>query len=687
MSSYSTASSEASVEHESPASVPPRAARSRRLQAPAAIQGGLAAIGLGTFVVWAWHDGGFAPEEWLPGGLLLLALVCTAAASPEVRWRLEAQRVPLLLFGSYVAWSYLSLLWAQVPGDALDGANRTLAYFLVFALFSGLGLSERIGASLVLAWGVAIAAVGLIGLAQAATATTPAGHFVLGRLAAPISYPDGDAALFLMACLALLVLSSRPQGHAVARVAAGVSGVVVADLAVLCQSRGSLFALPCAVVLYLVATRNRLRSLVPLFLATAAVAPAVPALLHVYSAVVHGPGWPAAVTHAAAWIGGSAAIATAGFAAVAVVDARLRIPASASALFGRALLGTAAVAVAAVAAFAATHHPVQHAQHAWRDFTTNKKAAPTTLHFASGLGTSRYDVWRIAFGQFTAHPLTGVGSDNYIVGYLRHRRTHEDSRYPESVELRALSETGIIGAALFFGFLALALWRAGRSLRRSPLPGTALACFAGCGYWLFHSSVDWFWEIPALTGPALALLAIAAAPTRAASPRTHVAIGKRLTTLGVMTAGVVAAAAILAVPWISYSLIDAAVARGPGPHSYSLLHTAARLNPFSEQPALAEATLAANAGDRGRERKALLHALRRNRADWYVYFMLGIVAGRERHPALARADLERAHRLSPMNLVVVYAQRRLKIGEPLTERRVAQIFEEVTSTLRGVRQR
>ena len=24
--------------------------------------------------MWAWHDGGFAPEEWLPGGLLLLAL-------------------------------------------------------------------------------------------------------------------------------------------------------------------------------------------------------------------------------------------------------------------------------------------------------------------------------------------------------------------------------------------------------------------------------------------------------------------------------------------------------------------------------------------------------------------------------------------------------------------------------------
>ena len=40
------------------------------------------------------------------------------------------------------------------------------------------------------------------------------------------------------------------------------------------------------------ATRNRLRALLPVILAVAAVAPAVPALLHVYSAVVNGPGWP-----------------------------------------------------------------------------------------------------------------------------------------------------------------------------------------------------------------------------------------------------------------------------------------------------------------------------------------------------------------------------------------------------------
>jgi hypothetical protein len=418
-----------------------------------------------------------------------------------------------------------------------------------------------------------------------------------------------------------------------------------------------------------------------------AVAPAIPALLDVYSAVVAGEGRSAAVIRAATWIGGSAAVAAVGFAVLAVLDLRVRVPTRASTLLWRSIVGSSAVVLVAAAVFVSAHHPLQHAEHAWRDFTTNKKAAPTTLHFASGLGTSRYDVWRIALRQFSAHPLTGVGSDNYIVGYLKQRRTHEVARYPESVELRALSETGIVGAALFFGFLGLSLWRAGRSARRSSAPRMALACFVGCGYWLFHSSIDWFWEIPALTGPALGFLAIAGAPDHVPLRRVRMAFPARVAAAGLSTAGVVAAAAALAVPWVAYSLIDEAVARGPGPHSYSLLHTAGDLNPFSEQPAIAEATLAARAGDRARERRALFQALQRNRADWYGYFMLGIVAGREGQPELARSELARAHRLSPMDLVVVYAQRRLKIGEPLTERRISQIFRETTSTLRGVRQR
>jgi tetratricopeptide (TPR) repeat protein len=200
--------------------------------------------------------------------------------------------------------------------------------------------------------------------------------------------------------------------------------------------------------------------------------------------------------------------------------------------------------------------------------------------------------------------------------------------------------------------------------------------------------VDWFWELPALTGAALALLAIAAAPAPSELPATLPGHRSRLRPSAIAAAACsLLAAAALAVPWVSVSLIDAAMARGAGTRAYSLLHTAAKLNPFSEQPALAEATLAANVGDRRRERAALLRARHRNPHDWYVYFMLGIIAGREHKLALARAELAEAHRLSPEDLFVIYAQHRLRAGEPLSQRRVRQIFREETSTLRGVRQR
>ena len=387
---------------------------------PVAVKTAFAATGLGICVVWAWHDGGFAPEEWLPGGLLLLALLCTAAASAEVRARLWARPLPLVLFGLYVAWSYLSILWAQVPADALDGANRTLVYWLVFALFTGLGLSERLGSAVVLAWGVALAALGMVVLVQSATASASTGHFDLGRLAAPISYPDGDAALFLSACLALVVLASRRQAGWQSRLAACVGAVVLADLSVLCQSRGALVWFPCALVLYLAVARSRLRALAHIALVAAAVAPAVPALLHVYSVVVAGHDRQGAAQSALAWIAGTVGLAVIGLGALLLFERQVTLSGRARMLIGTSvavLIGAAAVSSGVIAA---GHHPLGRAERAWHNFTTNKAAAPTrTLHFTSGFGTSRYDVWRIGVRQFLAHPLTGVGADNFIVGYLR----------------------------------------------------------------------------------------------------------------------------------------------------------------------------------------------------------------------------------------------------------------------------
>jgi Flp pilus assembly protein TadD len=150
-----------------------------------------------------------------------------------------------------------------------------------------------------------------------------------------------------------------------------------------------------------------------------------------------------------------------------------------------------------------------------------------------------------------------------------------------------------------------------------------------------------------------------------------------------------ASAVVLAGTWIAVRQIDeaTAVAATAPARSAALLRAAASLNPLSDAAALAEATIAANTGDRTRERRALHAALARNGSNWYAYLMLGIVAGQEERPAAARANLARARQLSPLDPVVIYAQRRLNWGRPLTEQEIGAVFRLTTRTLRGAVQK
>src|SRR5688572_13632781 len=96
----------------------------------------LAATGVLLFL--AVKDAGYEdiPVTWqycalfLGALLLVAALVVPRAGGPP---RLVIAAASLL--AAYAAWSYLSISWAEQTADAWDGANRTLLYAVVFALF------------------------------------------------------------------------------------------------------------------------------------------------------------------------------------------------------------------------------------------------------------------------------------------------------------------------------------------------------------------------------------------------------------------------------------------------------------------------------------------------------------------------------------------------------------------------
>ncbi|MGA9315578.1 MAG: hypothetical protein WBV77_13240, partial [Solirubrobacteraceae bacterium] len=243
----------------------------------------LAAVVL--FVVWATSQAGYPLTHWAPGALIVLVLLAIAALAVPLRFAEipVAVKLALACLAAYTALSFLSILWAAAPAEAWEGANRTLLYLLVFALFS---LWPRRGASAALLLGLWTLA--MIGLAtyvalrlDVASGKSFEALFSGERLAYPVGYPNATAAQWLMAFWpALLLARGASLPWALRGLLAG-GAVVLADVALFSLSRGSLYATPVMIILVFVLVPQRLRTFataVPVALGIGATAPLV---LHV----------------------------------------------------------------------------------------------------------------------------------------------------------------------------------------------------------------------------------------------------------------------------------------------------------------------------------------------------------------------------------------------------------------------
>ena len=192
--------------------------------------------------------------------------------------------------------------------------------------------------------------------------------------------------------------------------------------------------------------------------AVAVVATARP-VLHVFTALQRHEGVRDAVVSARNAVLVSAAVLVGVGAAVAFLDGRISL-APRKARVGSLAVGSAFVAasvVGLVVAAIAIGDPVKR----WDQFKSTPTLS-THSYFSNGFGSNRYDIWRVAVREFEHSPVRGVGADNFAVGYLRERRSVEEPLYPHSIELRAFVQTGLVGGALFLGFLVfggLRLWR------------------------------------------------------------------------------------------------------------------------------------------------------------------------------------------------------------------------------------
>ena len=441
-------------------------------------------------------------------------------------------RLALLCLSAFTALGFLSILWAPVPAVALEGADRTLLYLLVFALFACWPQRGPSAALLLVTYVLAIVAVAAYAALHLGAATAADLQRLVpdGRLVYPASYANANAAQWLIACWpALLLARTRQLPWALRGVLAG-GAVLLALVALLSQSRGSLYVTPLMLVLVFALVPGRTRTLAVLVPVAAGIGLAAPSVLRVGDHLRNGAVVPATLHSAlAAAYAASAAVGVLVALGSLVESRRSLSPRVATRVHrGIGAAGLAGLVVLLVGALALTGNPVTHIRHAWDTFKSPAGYAADTSgsRLTSGLGSERYDVYRVALDAFTTHPVLGIGADNYAEQYLAHGRTQLTPRYPHSVELRTLSQSGIVGtllaiiglgAALLAGFGAM---RGGDPLARS----VAAAALAGFCYWLVHGSFDWFWEIAGLGAPAFAMLGLACALTPA-KPGTGTASG------------------------------------------------------------------------------------------------------------------------------------------------------------------
>ena len=444
------------------------------------------------------------------GAFVVLALAAVVVPGPL--WpATAAARWVLAAFAGLAAWTLLARTWAPSHGRA-EGAFELAALYLATVAAASLLLRRRamarlaepalaLGAVAVVGYGVAGRLVpGLLELAVSPRAG--------GRLDQPLTYWNAMGALAGLG----LVLATRLAGDETRPSWLRASGAAALPLLgaglYLSFSRAAIAATIAGVLVLVVLTASRAQMRAAVLAAVAT---------------------------------GLGIAATAPFDGVRALsgslDLRERQGAASLILLAAATLAIAGIHLIADARWA----PQMALPRGWRRAAAAALAVVAVLPFAAALadrsdagsqtfgastsrlaaaGSNRSAYWQVAIRSWADHPLAGEGAGSFGATWLRERDIDERVRNAHSIELETASELGVVGLAL----LALIIGGVGLTARRLQREDAALAAgpVAVLVAWLLHASVDWDWQVPAVTGVAAILTGLVIAR---AGPRGGDAVG------------------------------------------------------------------------------------------------------------------------------------------------------------------
>jgi O-antigen ligase len=609
--------------------------------------------------------GGYFVGEWAPVTFLLAALAVILSATGVFRgasspWGLAA----VGLLAGYAAWTFASLLWSPNRGDAWVGASQTLVYLLAFGVALALtsaGASRR--------W---VLAASVFGPAVVAAFTLPnlvaepGAFFDNSRLIGTVGYYNGEAAFLLVPLWVAVYLAGSRRVNPFVRGASLAAAVLCAELAFLTQSRGAMVALVLSAPVYFLLSGQRLRGLLALAPVVVAGAITLPGLNGVYLAFLNG-GSPAAALDRVlplVWV----TVAGAGLYGLlwGLVDRRWSPPVGLVRAAGAIVLaGCIGGLVVGGYAFAErAGNPVAWGEQRWEAFKNNDAAGQEQSRYLSASGSGRYTLWEVARDDFASRPLLGVGTHNYEATYYQKReRSAGYVRQPHMLPLEVLAERGLVGGVLFFGFLgtclAAGLWKRFQDLR-SEGKAQVGALVAALAYWFVHSSAEWFWQIPAVTLPAIVYLAMLVSPWDKAETEPP---GWPLRLIGAGVA--LLAIAVVAPLYVADRYLARSYATENPWVAMEAVERAQTFNPVDPQLPQREADLAMRIGDWPRARQAYERAIRLNPEHYAPYTLLAKLHEQRGEPAEALSLYREALALNPLEEELNEGVRRLEVeGQP-----------------------
>ena len=445
----------------------------------------------------AFRSGGYFSEPRLIAGIVVWALVlllCVVGPAPVPTT--TAGRVALVGIVLMTVWSAISLAWAPLAGAAIGNVQRLLLYVGAFVLAVGVSRlpaalravepALAAGATVVIGYGLSQRLLpGLITLDHSTRAN--------GRLEQPVTYWNGEGALAAVGfvlCARLAGDRSRPGWMRM--VAAAATAPLGAGI-YLTFSRGALAAavVGLIVLVALAPERGQLRA----------------------SAVALGSGALAALACGllpeVSKLSGTLAdrerdgaillvvlVLIAGAAALVARTGALAPGAPPQVLpFGRRLVAVAGVAVLLAAAGLVVG--------GLREKPSAADLSASNAGRFTSVSSNRYDYWRVGARAFVHHPVEGLGSGGFRAYWLEQRSIREAVLELHSIEVEMGAELGIVGLLsllLLVGGVAAA-GREALTRHGAVAAGPAAAALA----WLLHASIDWDWQLPAVSLPAIVL--------------------------------------------------------------------------------------------------------------------------------------------------------------------------------------